>query len=514
MKHFIYILLCIGTWLNANAKAPVSLQNCNNLKQVTNKMPVQKSRFDRSIQRMQSQPQKQLSDQVASPREFFKRHNVTPDDNRLSKRVPRRLTEDDVMSKSYVDFRYVYTFNYETGDIEPSDYFYRGGLGCNWTTYDGMLYCDGLVENDCTGEFYYLPVDIDYSSGEVWIPTGYVLQDDSIEGNYSATTRLKTDTLRYFIFVDTDWYMGNSNDFSDVGGRMYMDGSIEFNDTLGYMLVGYEVINNYKRTSNSWSGYNYILESSDTTYVEDIYYGTQFLASNSVHDYDVVSSSPYHQTDDIYMFQYDDDAIAVFNLYGLGMPYMSLYIDSDGTMRLPLDQPAGEIGSYEKSIYQEYFSDYNWDEVRWYQLVNAVWDEDQQDYAYTYDSEAFGTVTTTSISWDAMYYWLTGLYYEGDGEYYVLTSYPFINNVLSFTDGSEIILPEVVNPYLRGDVNNDGVVNLNDVVTLIDHLMVDDFDDSDEFSGDNSDTNLDGTFSITDVVVLIDYIVNDAWNDR
>ena len=113
-----------------------------------------------------------------------------------------------------------------------------------------------------------------------------------------------------------------------------------------------------------------------------------------------------------------------------------------------------------------------------------------------------------------MYYWLTGLYYEGDGEYYVLTSYPFINNVLSFTDGSEIILPEVVNPYLRGDVNNDGVVNLNDVVTLIDHLMVDDFDDSDEFSGDNSDTNLDGTFSITDVVVLIDYIVNDAWNDR
>ena len=65
------------------------------------------------------------------------------------------------------------------------------------------------------------------------------------------------------------------------------------------------------------------------------------------------------------------------------------------------------------------------------------------------------------------------------------------------------------NASLRGDVNGDGSVNINDVAALIDYLL----------SGDESGINLaaancngDNDVSITDINALIDYLLSGTWN--
>lgn len=67
----------------------------------------------------------------------------------------------------------------------------------------------------------------------------------------------------------------------------------------------------------------------------------------------------------------------------------------------------------------------------------------------------------------------------------------------------------VLMPELRGDVNNDGQVNINDVTALINYLL----------SGDASAINLqaadcdqDGEIKIGDVTALINYLLSGSWN--
>ena len=60
----------------------------------------------------------------------------------------------------------------------------------------------------------------------------------------------------------------------------------------------------------------------------------------------------------------------------------------------------------------------------------------------------------------------------------------------------------------RGDVNNDGSVNISDVTTLIDYLL------SGNASGvnlDAADCNQDSSVNISDVTTLIDYLLSGSW---
>ena len=62
--------------------------------------------------------------------------------------------------------------------------------------------------------------------------------------------------------------------------------------------------------------------------------------------------------------------------------------------------------------------------------------------------------------------------------------------------------------YMRGDVDNNGEVNIADVTVLIDYLL------SGNATGvnlDASDTNLDTQVTIADVTRLIDYLLSGAW---
>ena len=62
--------------------------------------------------------------------------------------------------------------------------------------------------------------------------------------------------------------------------------------------------------------------------------------------------------------------------------------------------------------------------------------------------------------------------------------------------------------FLRGDVDNDGVVAIGDVTALIDYIL------SHEAEGVNveaADCDQDGEIGIGDITALIDYILSHIW---
>jgi hypothetical protein len=63
---------------------------------------------------------------------------------------------------------------------------------------------------------------------------------------------------------------------------------------------------------------------------------------------------------------------------------------------------------------------------------------------------------------------------------------------------------------LRGDVNMDNEVAINDVTALIDYLLT---NNAEGISLDNANCNLDGGISIADVSALIDYLLTGVWAD-
>lgn len=62
--------------------------------------------------------------------------------------------------------------------------------------------------------------------------------------------------------------------------------------------------------------------------------------------------------------------------------------------------------------------------------------------------------------------------------------------------------------YLRGDVNNDGVVSVSDVTALIDYLLS---GDASAINIGAADCNEDSSVTIADVTSLIDYLLSGAW---
>ena len=61
---------------------------------------------------------------------------------------------------------------------------------------------------------------------------------------------------------------------------------------------------------------------------------------------------------------------------------------------------------------------------------------------------------------------------------------------------------------LRGDVNEDGAVNISDVTALIDYLLS---GDTEGVNLDNADCNQDSGINISDVTALIDYLLSGSW---
>ena len=71
-----------------------------------------------------------------------------------------------------------------------------------------------------------------------------------------------------------------------------------------------------------------------------------------------------------------------------------------------------------------------------------------------------------------------------------------------------LIIEKQYAPAERGDVNRDGAVNIADVTCLIDHLLSNDYTDSDNFSNFAAHVNDDASINIADVTALIDKLLS------
>ena len=61
---------------------------------------------------------------------------------------------------------------------------------------------------------------------------------------------------------------------------------------------------------------------------------------------------------------------------------------------------------------------------------------------------------------------------------------------------------------LRGDVNEDGTVNISDVTALIKYLLS---HDTDGVNLDNADCDRSTVVNINDVTCLINYLLSHSW---
>ena len=95
-------------------------------------------------------------------------------------------------------------------------------------------------------------------------------------------------------------------------------------------------------------------------------------------------------------------------------------------------------------------------------------------------------------------------------------TYDVIGTVTVYNEKPQLYIISVteVEPQgLRGDVNNDGFVTIADVTTLINHVLMSDYTDADNFNSANADCNKDGKWNISDVTALINYILSKQWPD-
>ena len=129
------------------------------------------------------------------------------------------------------------------------------------------------------------------------------------------------------------------------------------------------------------------------------------------------------------------------------------------------------------------------------------WNNNWTTFSSTY---RYGPTSTTTITTGTSYTTAKrnndySYYFTGDGSNYLFT---FDADNLTFK--LDIIHEQPT--LLPGDVNDDGVVDIADVTTLIDYLLGNDIH---PFNNANADVNQDTGIDIADVTTLIDHLLND-----
>ena len=420
MRKVFFTLLFVGVCLTSVAatprlrKAAVNVDKCPDLSALVEKIKPSRPLLS---------PVMCGEKNVMSLNSFFTQRGVTPDDNMLMKNAPKRISSQDLLSTK-IAFMECYEMNETTGEVELADCYYDGGWDVEMEQLDdnefGAYVC-----------FSFMPVGIsvDYASGSAEMMMDYQgwHWSDTV-----GTSRIQTvhDTTKYVVIANEEWFLGESDEFTNLSGTLYNDGSLYFPDGWCYCIIDY-VTTTVLRNGSVYS------EVSDTSYVTSpIYRNTYLMTPNAVHDYDVDYSLSFgsredveHEANNVYMFQYDDTTAVVWNIWGLGGRGTFMYIHDDGSMVFPAFQVAGTV---DVSYYEEKYPEYDWSEGNEYVIVG--YDLDNGEY---YVSDIEGEVTQDRITWGGTQLWN---YCTLDGVYYALQFYPMFNNVLAFVDGESFVL--------------------------------------------------------------------------
>ena len=238
-----------------------------------------------------------------------------------------------------------------------------------------------------------------------------------------------------------------------------------------------------------------MLTNTEVTETATMFVGTEILTANGELSY-TKEQDGSAEASPVFMYQ-SNDTLFVGNMWNYGMPSSYMVLTSDGKAVYP----CAEFNP-EDSI--TYLSNPIWD-------VNDAWisgglgmfypvgsyELDDEGYIvdYTWGFEA--NATPDQITWDYTM--------PCNGHHFL---YGYQNNVLKWTNGNQFVLPTPEPQGLRGDVDDNQSVDIQDVTALIDFLLNGDFD---SVNYDNADTDLNGTVAIADVTALIDYLLNGVW---
>jgi len=474
---------------------------------------------------------------VLAINQFFTQRGVTPDDNLLMKRAPHRLNADDVMS-SKILFLMCYDFDFDTEAFTLSKCYFDGGWNVEMEQVG-----DGVFNAYTMLAPVPATVNVDYNTGTAELQMGYLggwqWSDTTTTGFGTRKTTIVTDTTEYVYLIDEGYFMGENEDFTHISGQVYQDGSIYFPDGWSCYTIDYVTINetNYRGVTTT---------TQDTVMsITPFYRDTYMMTPNAVHDYDIdYSEYGYeppilHETNDVYMFQYDDTTAVVWNIWGMGGRGVCMYVRGDGSMTLPAYQVAGTT---DVAIYEEAYPEYDWSEG--YENVIVAYDMEAGQYTA---SDLMGEVTPEALSWGATVLWN---YCILDGNYYALSTFPLTNNEVHFVNDERFMLGTSASPVINFVVfddhvvvtaepmgenasvylfNNEGVMVENPCAVARteedQHLL---FSAVESDYGKNisemvtvdilvpaleketiiGDVNGDNTISLHDVILLIDYLVN------
>ena len=398
--------------------------------------------------------------------------------NLVNRHAPRRLTDDDIIGKPYVCFLYAYDVMGE--EHVQADPFYAGS-GAYWypDASDG-LYFAGFYWNS-SGSTYYLPIDVDYWTGEVALSWGTLLEDDSVIG----TSRNRIDSVFYELLVSEAYW--EDGEQADCMGTLYQDGSIIFDDNYIYYTYLEERV--YR---------NRVLQSTNVTETATMFVGTEILAANGVLTYNNEQDGSADESP-VYMFQ-EDDNLYVGNMWNYGVPSSMMTLTGNG-------KAVYACAEFDPVDSTTYLSNPIWD-------VNDTWiagglgmfypvgsyelDEEGYIIDYTWGFEA--DVTPDKITWP---------YTMPSNGYHFL--YGYENNVLKYTNGNKFVFPIVIGDFTRGDVDKSGTIDIADVTALIDALLTGQLDDTDDFSSDAADCDESQDVNIGDVTALVDYLLRGEW---
>ena len=182
--------------------------------------------------------------------------------NLVNKRAPRRLSNEEIINIPYVCFLYAYDV---LGDepVEADPYFAGGGAYWHPDTSQGLYFAGLYWDQD--GSTYYLPLDIDYATGEVALKWGTLLADDTVSTQPGGRNR--TDTITYSMLVSQAYW--ENQEQTNCKGTLYEDGSIIFDDNYVYYFE--QLVQTYRNNQ---------LRTSDTTVIATMFVGTEILAAN------------------------------------------------------------------------------------------------------------------------------------------------------------------------------------------------------------------------------------------
>lgn len=264
-------------------------------------------------------------------------------------------------------------------------------------------------------------------------------------------------------------------------------------------------------------------------------------------------------TSPVYLYMLDDTTLMVYNLYDEDYCWHYMYLYPDGTVRFPKQDMGSKsditycnASEFNRGFRWGNYGTWNEDSITWNttyimnetgSLLSSPYFNNKLYFGYNSSTEwqhpapvfsqpivtdtavifSVSSIDPNGIAYLYLYIEEEDTYYNVDNPWYAprnsepytvyLAAESFYEATDEFSEPAffEYEVPALDSNYIRGDVNNDGNLSINDVTALINALLTSDFNDSDSFCHRNADCDLDGTIKINDVTTLIGFLLSGHW---